>query len=298
VAPAVAGGSGGWQRLTISRSGPIDVRDAPGGAILVTNSGDIHVGHVGRQVVATTSSGNVTVESLDGAARLQTAAGDIAVRISERGGDVEATSATGTVTVYLPTGFDGELELETAYTRGHAPTRIVSDVPVALTESAWDASRGTPTKYVRGRARVGGGRHHVTVRTVDGDVRVVRGGGPARALLGGADVECGAGCTLTLPAAATPGTVLAADSRGYAWENKTADERIALTATIARGTPTGAAAEVLGRVAFRDADPRVQAAAVAALAGMAGGERDAQLHRISREHPSAALRRRASDALR
>jgi hypothetical protein len=188
---------------------------------------------------------------------------------------------------------------------------VASDFPLALSQTReWSGAEGTPRRYVRGRATLGSGRHHIRVRTVNGDVRLQRagGGGTASATVSGADVTCGAGCTLTLDdhAASGAGTgswaggarVIASDAHGYAYSLGNPDDRIAVMRSIARNAPPGAAAEALGRFVFADPEARVQAAAVRALAGLGSGAGRDELRRIAREHPSAAIRRQAAETLR
>jgi len=67
---------------------------------------------------------------------------------------------------------------------------------------------------------------------------------------------------------------------------------------ITRNAPPAAAAQALGRFAFGDPEPRVQRAAVEGLAALRDRAGIEQLRRIAREHPSAAIRRRAAETLR
>ena len=74
--------------------------------------------------------------------------------------------------IVAPTDLNATLELETAYTDHFGrKTRVVSDWPVSITEtSEWDASHGTPRKYVRVRQNIGRGGGLIRVRTVNGDI--------------------------------------------------------------------------------------------------------------------------------
>jgi len=67
---------------------------------------------------------------------------------------------------------------------------------------------------------------------------------------------------------------------------------------MARYAPADAAAQGISRLALSDPDPRVQRAAVDALAGLSGAARDQELRRIARSHPGADIRRRAAALLR
>ena len=90
----------------------------------------------------------------------------------------------------------------------------------------------------------------------------------------------------------------AGDAGGYAYALGGVEERIATMEMIARQAPPAAAAQALARFAFADPEPRVQREAVEALARVDGSTATAQLRRIARDHPSAAIRSRAAEMLR
>ncbi len=332
------------------RDGAIDVRYAPDGANLWTGAGDVRVVRASGHVLAHTGRGNVTVQSLAGSARVSTGAGDVSVAVAGQGGDVEITSGGGAVTLMLPADFSGALEVESAYTQGHAPTRVVSEFPLVLTQpQGWDVRQGTPRRSVRGRGTLGSGRYRVHVAALNGDVRVVRagrGGSPVTTRVDGGDVTCqGEECVVRLngrhgvvvstqsgasssswvvapggreAAAAgavawstgTPATAwrsagrqgdsitLVQDGRGYAYATGDVEGRIESIRAMARYAPAAAAAQGIAGLALGDGDPRVQRAAVDALAGLRGAARDQQLRRIAREHRSAEIRQRAAAAVR
>ena len=73
----------------------------------------------------------------------------------------------------LPAGFDGTIELETAYTERHGPTRITAPWELQRETTDWESRYGTPRRFVRARGSAGSGRGgHVLVRTVNGDIEV------------------------------------------------------------------------------------------------------------------------------
>jgi DUF4097 and DUF4098 domain-containing protein YvlB len=154
--------------------GTIEVEDAPEGANLHTMGGDIRVERAARFVAAKTMGGDIEIEEVDGWVRATTMGGDIEVTVVGSGGDVELTSMSGDVTLRVPSGFSMELDLEIAYTRGSSHDyRIVTDYDVKqLATREWDHDHGSPRKYLRGRATVGGGQHRVKIRTVNGSIRV------------------------------------------------------------------------------------------------------------------------------
>ncbi|HEU4561959.1 MAG TPA: M56 family metallopeptidase [Longimicrobium sp.] len=299
--------------VTISRrSGAIEVRYAPDGAQLSTGSGDIRVVRANGDVNAVTGNGNVTVQSVAGAARISATTGNVSVSVAGRGGDVHISSGRGTVTVALPADYSGAVEVETAYTRDHAPTRVVSDFPLALTQTGWDSRDGAPRRYVRGKGTLGSGTHRVHVATVNGDVRIVRlgrGGDAVTTRVDGGEVTCrGEDCTVRLEgrngrvtmrqSRAGETVTIAGDDDGYAYATGDPQGRIESIWSMARYAPADAAAQGIARLVLADSDARVQRAGVDALRSLRGGTRDQQLRRISREHRSADIRQRAAAALR
>jgi beta-lactamase regulating signal transducer with metallopeptidase domain len=157
--------------------GRISVAEAMHGADVRTGGGAISIGRSAGDVRASTGGGDISIGPLDGSAEAHTGAGDVTLNLRGAGKhSVDVTSGNGRVLVVLPAGFSGVLDLETAYTNSLGrPTRIESDWPVSTTESSeWDDTQGTPRKYVRARARIGGGTAVVRVRTVNGDVVVRR----------------------------------------------------------------------------------------------------------------------------
>ena len=167
-------------RLHVEKAGgAIHLDEAPAGAVVHTGGGDIVVGPAGGDVDATTGGGSIRVGPVAGSVRAGTGAGDVEVTLVDADGEpqsVEVRSGNGKVTIVLPEGFDGEVNLETAYTRRVQPTTI--DAPWQLERSVSDWSdregwgEGTPRRYVRARGTVGGGRGLLKVKTVNGDVVV------------------------------------------------------------------------------------------------------------------------------
>jgi beta-lactamase regulating signal transducer with metallopeptidase domain/DUF4097 and DUF4098 domain-containing protein YvlB len=164
-------------RLHISRAGG-DVRlaGAPDGAVIHTGGGEIVVGRSAGLVDASTGGGDVTIGPVAGSVRAGTGAGRVEVTLVEAGGEeqsVEIKSGNGRVLLVLPAGFDGTIELETAYTERHGPTRITAPWELQRTLSDWESDYGTPRRFVRARGTVGNGRGgYVRVKTVNGDVEV------------------------------------------------------------------------------------------------------------------------------
>ena len=173
----------GEDGIQMHRSGgDITLRDAPNGARVTTAGGAIRIGPSSGEVYASTGGGGIWIGPALGSVIASTGAGNIEVQFRGTGThSADLTSGLGQVTLILPEGFSGTLVLEAAYTNnlGHK-TRIESDWPLSVTETdQWDASIGTPRKYVRARQVFGSGSGVIRVRTVNGNV-VVQKAGSAR----------------------------------------------------------------------------------------------------------------------
>jgi hypothetical protein len=182
--PGAVGG-----RLHVEKAGgSIRLDEAPAGAVLSTGGGDIVVGRGAGSVDASTGGGSIRIGPVAGSVRAGTGAGDVEVTLIDGGGEpqtVEVSSGHGRVVIQLPAGFDGRVDLETAYTRNVDPTRIEAPWPLERSISDWSDregfGEGTPRRYVRASGTIGGGRGLLRVKTVNGDV-IVRAGGGGREL--------------------------------------------------------------------------------------------------------------------
>ena len=157
--------------------GPLYLESAPNGARVTTGGGRIRIGPSGGEVYAQTGGGPIDIGPASGSVAAHTGAGDVSIELT--GSDshtVDVTSGSGEVTLVVPSDLNATLELETAYTNNHAgKTRIVSDWPLSTTETNdWDASHGTPRKYVRVRQNLGRGGAVIRVRTTNGDIELKR----------------------------------------------------------------------------------------------------------------------------
>jgi DUF4097 and DUF4098 domain-containing protein YvlB len=161
-----------------SAGGPISLRDAPNGAHVVTGGGRISIGSSDGVVYAETGGGSVDIGPSRGSVQALTGSGDVAIELAGNGAhSVHATSGNGNIVVVAPPDLNATLDLESAYTEnlGHKTT-ITSDWPLTVTETnTWDSSEGTPRKYVRVRQTLGRGGDVIRVRTVNGNIRLVKG---------------------------------------------------------------------------------------------------------------------------
>lgn len=164
--------------------GDIQLADAPGGANVNTMGGDIHIGRASGPVRANTMGGTIRLDAVDGGIVATTMGGDVRARMvgnpaaGER--DVEIRSMGGDIELIVPAGLSMELDVELAFTRDReGDYRIISDFPLQTrTTPEWDYDRGNdPRKVIHGTGSVAGGRNKVRIRTINGNVRLVRGEG-------------------------------------------------------------------------------------------------------------------------
>jgi DUF4097 and DUF4098 domain-containing protein YvlB len=157
--------------------GAISLDEAPDGARVTTGGGPIRIGRSAGEVFASTGGGNIEIGPAEGSVLASTGAGDVTVTFRGNGShSADLTSGLGKITLVLPRDFRGTLVLETAYTNNLAhKTYIDSDWELPITETDnWDATYGTPRRYVRARKIVGNGGGTIRVRTVNGNVIVRR----------------------------------------------------------------------------------------------------------------------------
>ena len=159
--------------------GGVDLDEAPRGANVHTGGGDIRIGHAGGTVSAVTGGGDIMIGPAAGSVTAGTGAGDVHVIVADAGREeqtVEITSGKGDITVDLPGGFDGRLELETSFTEGHRHSaKITSSWSLDRDEiTPWDDREGTARRYVRARGEVGDGQGLVRIKTVNGNIEVRR----------------------------------------------------------------------------------------------------------------------------
>ncbi|MBK5188522.1 MAG: hypothetical protein JJD97_09755, partial [Gemmatimonadaceae bacterium] len=155
--------------------GDIQLGLAPHGARVATGGGAIIIGRSKGRVSASTGGGDIDIAEADGAAAATTGSGDVSLTmVGSEAHPINVSSGTGNVELVLPRGANATLDLETAYTENFGKhTKIKSDWPVDVTETdSWDASHGTPRKYVRVKQDIGHGGPLIRVRTVNGDIKL------------------------------------------------------------------------------------------------------------------------------
>ena len=158
--------------------GDINVEEAPTGAKVKTMGGDIELGSVGDYVIAETMGGDITIDEIDGWIKAVTMGGDVEVKMTgdpDKGKrDVEIKSMGGDVDLTVPKGLSMKFDIEIEYTKdvGRKP-RIVSSLGIDIEETKeWKKKHGQKRKYIYGTGEVGGGKHLIKIRTINGDVHI------------------------------------------------------------------------------------------------------------------------------
>lgn len=181
------GGAGeGVVRLS-TMGGDVKVDDAPDGAEVETMGGDINVGRVAEFVKASTMGGDIEIGEADGAVYASTMGGDVSVRVVEQGGaanrDIRLDSQGGDITLIVPDGFSMDVDVEITWSHefGDQQPEIESDFPLTVETSTSVKEAGAKRRHhgedrvVTGTGMHNGGRHNVTIRTVNGDVTIRKG---------------------------------------------------------------------------------------------------------------------------
>jgi DUF4097 and DUF4098 domain-containing protein YvlB len=165
--------------VTISTmGGSIFVDDAPAGAWVNTMGGDINVEKASGFVKANTMGGNIDIHVADGQVAASTMAGEINVEIEGGLGDgeegINLSSCCGDITLKVPPDLSMDLDLTISYTKNSSQDfEILSDFDVLVEHSKdWDYQNGSPRKRIHGTGKVGGGKHPVVIKTINGNIRL------------------------------------------------------------------------------------------------------------------------------
>jgi predicted aconitase with swiveling domain len=163
--------------------GRVDVKDAGADVIASSGDGDIHVNGASGTVDAHSGDGNITLDGVKGAVTAHTGDGHIRVTaatgpmgLKSGDGDIEvhlaaladgqtltAHTGDGTVTLYLPSSFMGNVDASTG------DGSIESDFPIATTGRL----NSHHLQGTIGNGSEGAGR--VNISTGDGDVHLKKG---------------------------------------------------------------------------------------------------------------------------
>lgn len=175
------GESSGNEVRIKTMGGDINVDDAPDGADVHTMGGGIHIRSAGKHVKALTMGGEIDIREIDGSVNATTMGGDVEVTMvgdpNAGDRDVSLKSYGGDITLVVPEGLSMDLDISLAFTRKHeGDYRIESDFPIERkTSSEWEYGHGDPRKFIYGTGTVKGGKHHIVIETINGNVYLKKG---------------------------------------------------------------------------------------------------------------------------
>lgn len=177
--------------------GDIEINEAGEGADLSTKGGDVRVGKAGKDLRLRTMGGNISVGPAvnvdaqtmggdieigpaSGSVKACSLGGNVVVQIiSDETGkrrDIRLSSIGGRVELTAPKDFSMTLDVTLTFTqKNEGKYSVTSDLDLQFSAGKeWDKSHGDPQKHITARTRVGDGRHHVTLETIDGDIIINR----------------------------------------------------------------------------------------------------------------------------
>lgn len=159
--------------------GEIHVDDAPNGADVHTMGGDVTVISAKEYVKAKTMGGEIEIKAIDGSVKATTMGGDITVNMigDASGSDhsVELSSMGGEIVLSLPENIDAEFDIHLVYTKdSRKDYEINSEFNLNIKEKHkdWDYSKGEAKKELIGTGKTGSGKHHIYVKTINGDITI------------------------------------------------------------------------------------------------------------------------------
>ncbi len=161
--------------------GEINVDDAPEGTDVHTMGGNIHIRKANKYARAKTMGGNIEIDAVDGRISATTMGGDVSVTMvgdaTKGDRDVEIESMSGDVTLTVPASLSMDVDITLAYTRGkEGDYNIISDFDLKKEETKeWEHRNGSPRKYIYGTGTIGGGKHKVKIKTINGNVYLKKG---------------------------------------------------------------------------------------------------------------------------
>ena len=170
------GKSSGEEVRIKTMGGDINVDEALDGADVHTMGGAIRIKSARKHIKALTMGGEIDIREIDGSVDATTMGGDIEVTMTgdPNVGDrkVSLKSYGGDITLVVPDGLSMDLDVSIAYTRKHeGDYSIESDFPIERKASKeWEYGHGDPRKFIYGTGTVKGGKHHVVIETINGNV--------------------------------------------------------------------------------------------------------------------------------
>lgn len=142
-----------------SASGNIKVTNVSGDIKVATASGDVLVSGASGQINASTASGEMSVRDVAGTVSASTASGNVEVEIARLEGaeNMKFSSASGDVSVRVPSSLDADVSMSTA------SGRIETNFPLEVKESKYGAGS-------KAQGRLGSGARILRISTASGNV--------------------------------------------------------------------------------------------------------------------------------
>ena len=165
----------GTKIVQSSMGGDINVAAAPNGAALRTMGGNIDVKSSAGMVVAKTMGGDIVIRQLAGSVDAGTMGGNVYVEVlgAGSGRTLELRSMGGSIELTVPADFSGEFDVELEQDREGHEHKIISDIPLQITESTRRSWFRT-IKVLNGTGRSGSGANRVRIFTIGSDIQIRR----------------------------------------------------------------------------------------------------------------------------
>lgn len=156
-----------------SVNGGMKVSRAPEGIDVSSVNGSIDVGSAKDHVQVSSVNGSVEIDELYGWLEAETVNGAVRLRMvgnPDTKRDLDIETLNGNVEIEIPENFSLEFDIEVRSEDRGARYEIISDFDLDIQS---EDSRRRRYK-VRGKGKIGGGRHKVHIRTTNGDVILKR----------------------------------------------------------------------------------------------------------------------------
>jgi hypothetical protein len=147
-----------FDRLSTA-SGDIEISGVMGPVIAKTASGNVTIERVTGRVQAGSASGNLVIKEITGTVSARVASGNVDAQISrlDGTGDMEFSSASGDVTVRMPSNLDADVEM-----RSHSGS-LETDFPITIKEIRYGSGRTAS-------GRLGSGSRTLKISSASGNV--------------------------------------------------------------------------------------------------------------------------------
>lgn len=136
-----------------------------------TINGGVEAERIGADVDVSTVNGSVNV-SATGIARASTVNGSIKATMGNASwiGELKFSTVNGSITLDFPSGLSADMRAETLN------GEVTSDFPMNAQSEREERRPGQPKRV---QATIGGGGRSLVLKTINGDIRLTRGGGQA-----------------------------------------------------------------------------------------------------------------------